>query len=340
MILITGGTGILGSRLLFDLVKNGEPIRAISRSTNHAIVEKTFKIYAPDNYKKLLDTIEWVHGDITDLVSLEGAMDGITKVYHCAGFVSFHPSDYNKMMKINVEGTENMVNICLEKGVEKFVHVSSIAAIGRLKQGELISEETHWKTSAANTGYAISKYGAEREVWRGTAEGLNAVIVNPGVIIAPGNWNDNTPAMFNLVWRGLPVFTEGVNAFVDARDVSKAMIELMESSIHSERFILTSENVSFKDFFAHIADGLHKPQARIRVGKTLSNIGWRLLAMKGFFTNSRPAITKETAMASVSKYYYSNAKIKKAIGIEFIPMKQSIKDVCKVFLKEHNEGNS
>ncbi len=334
MILVTGGTGILGSRLLFDLVSSGKEVRALSRSTNRSVVEKTFRIYAPENHETLLQKINWVTGDVTDILSLDEAMEGITKVYHCAGFVSFDRSDYKMMMKINVEGTENIVNICLEKGVEKLIHVSSIAAIGREKEEFLISEDTHWKTSSANSGYAISKYGAEREVWRGMEEGLNAAIVNPGVIIAPGDWHTNTPEMFLLAWRGLRFYTEGINAFVDARDVSKAMIALMESDITKERFIITSENLSFRDFFGMISDGLHKPRATIKVEKKLAGIGWRMLTLKSFFTNTKPLITKETALASVSRYFYSNEKIKKAISMEFIPMKQSVMDVCKVFLND------
>jgi len=339
MILVTGGTGILGSRLLFDLVSKGIDVRCLSRNNKHSIVEKTFRNNAPDNYDSLLKKIEWVKGDVTDVISLEDAMQGISKVYHCAGFVSFYPSDYKMMMKINVEGTENTVNLSLEKGIEKLVHVSSIAAIGRLKQNETINEETHWKISSANTGYAISKYGAEREVWRGIEEGLNAVIVNPAVIIGPGDWNTNTPAMFNLVWKGLNFYTEGITAFVDARDVSKAMINLMESNIKNERYILASENISFKEFFDSIADNFHKHHAKIKIGTTLAAIAWRMLALKGFLINSRPMITKETAIASISRYYYSNDKIKKVIGLEFIPLKKSIEDVCKIFMEEKETMN-
>src|ERR1017187_6352505 len=340
MILVTGGTGILGSRLLYDLASKGYEVRCLSRTMNHSIVEKTFQNNAPENYKSLLNKIEWVKGDVLDLVSLVDAMEGITKIFHCAGFVSFYPSDYKMMMKINVEGTENVVNLSLEKSIEKLVHVSSIAAIGRLKQAEMINEETHWKISSANTGYAVSKYGAEREVWRGIEEGLNAVIVNPAVIIAPGDWSSNTPSMFNLVWRGLNFYTEGITAFVDARDVSKIMIALMESNIISQRFILASENLSFREFFDCIADNFNKPHAKIKVGKNLASLGWKLLAIKGFLTNSRPMITKETAIASVSRYYYSNEKIRKAIDIEFIPIKQCIKDVCKVFLIDKMQSNN
>lgn len=334
MILVTGGTGILGSRLLFDLVSRGKKVRAIHRSDNFSITEKTFKTNAPNDYEVLLKNIEWVKADITDIISLEDAFDNVTHIYHCAAIVSFYPADYKMMMKINVEGTENMVNLALEKGIKKFCHVSSIAAIGRSKEGETIAENSHWKTSPANSGYAISKYGAEREVWRGVHEGLNAVIVNPGVILGPGDWNTNTPSMFNTVWKGLKVYTEGVNGFVDVRDVSKAMINLMESDIINERYILVSENVSFKQFFEYIADVFHKPHATFKVNKTLASIGWRILKVTGFLTNKRPFITKETAIAATSKYYYSNEKIKKALNMEFIPIKKTVEDIAAIFLEE------
>ncbi|MEI6815591.1 MAG: NAD-dependent epimerase/dehydratase family protein [Bacteroidota bacterium] len=336
MILVTGGTGILGSRLLFDLVNKGKKVRAIHRSNDFFITQKIFKLNAPERHLELFQNIEWIHADITDINSLEPAFDGITHVYHCAAFISFLGDAYKKMMSINVEGTENMVNLSLERKIEKFAHVSSIAAIGRVKVGEMITEDTYWKTSPNNTGYAISKYGAEREVWRGMAEGLNAVIVNPGVIIGPGDWNNNTSEMFSLGWRGMKFYTEGVNAFVDARDVSKALIALMESDISNERFILASENISFRQFFDFIADSFNKPRATVKVNRTLANIGWRLEALRSFIKNKRPTITKETARASTNKFYYSNEKIRKAIGMEFMPMKKSVEDTCKVFLAENS----
>ena len=337
MILVTGGTGILGSRLLFDLVSSGKKVRAIHRSNNFSVLEKVFKINAPDDYEALLKNIEWVKADVTDIVSLEDAFDNITHIYHCAAIVSFYPADYKMMMKINVEGTENMVNLALEHGIKKFCHVSSIAAIGRAKEGETITENSHWKTSTNNSGYAISKYGAEREVWRGIHEGLNAVIVNPGVILGPGDWNINTPSMFNTVWKGMKVYTEGVNGFVDVRDVSKVMITLMESDIINKRYILISENIAFKQLFEYIADCFHKPHATIKVNKTLASIGWKILKVTGFLTNKRPFITKETAAAATSKYYYSNEKIKKALNMEFIPIKKTVEDIATIFLIEKDK---
>jgi len=329
MILITGATGLLGSRLLFDLVSKGHHVRALRRTTS--------RMNCVDHYfgqrPELLDLVEWVPGDISDIFSLDAAMSGVTQVYHCAAKVSFHPADRDHMHHININGTANVVNMCLMKGVRKLCFVSSVAALGRTGMDEVIDETAIWKTSVMNSSYGVSKYGAEREVWRGIAEGLDAVIVNPGVIIGPGNWKTDSSMLFRQVAKGLRFYTSGVTGFVDVVDVSEVMISLMDSSIFNERFVLVSENKPFRDVMNRIADRIGKKRPGIYAGPLLSGFAWRMEFLKWKFTGSKPVITKETARSATNKHYYSSKKIQKITGRNLIPIDQSIDKVAEIFLK-------
>ncbi len=329
MILVTGGTGLVGSHLLTELVRSGKQVRAIKRgASNRSRVEALI------NDADLYSNIEWIEADIMDIYSLIEVMDCVTHIYHCAAVISFNPADSANMLKVNVDGTANVVNAALEKGVKKLCFVSSIAAIGRTINGETVTEKTPWKTSPNNSKYAISKYGAEREVWRGSIEGLDAVIVNPSIIIGPGDWNTGSCKMFKQAWSGLKFYTTGINGFVDVRDVCRIMVQLMDSDIRNERYIISSENYPFRDLFNAACKALGKPLPYIKAGSWLSGLTWRLEALRSFFTGSRPLITKETARSANQQYYYSNEKIRKALNYNFIPVEESVKDTCAVFLKE------
>lgn len=334
MVCVTGGTGMLGAHVMLELLKAGKDVRALKLPTSDvAEVSRIFSYYTSD-FKPLLNRIQWVEGSISDTYAISNALDGVEEVYHCAAIVSFNPKDEQQLQLINVEGTANMVNVALEKGVRKFCHVSSIAAVG--SSDKLITEETYWKSEPGTSSYSISKYGAEREVWRAVEEGLNVVIVNPGVIIGPGNWKTSSSNMFSTANKGLRFYTEGVTSFVDVRDVAKIMCRLMESPIKNERFIISSENRSFRDFFDYASVGLNKPKPTIKAGKFLSEIAWRAEKIKSSFSGANPLITRETARSAHQQKRYSNAKIKSALGFEFIPFEQSIRDTCNLFLKGGN----
>ena len=336
MILVTGGTGLLGSHLLYDLVKDGTKVIALKRSNSSTSqVEKTFSYYH-QNPENILKNIEWREGDITDIYSLYEAFDNIEKVYHAAACLSFDPSDKKQMQNVNEKGTANVVNACLEKNIKKLCYVSSIATLGRVDNDGIIDEETHWKNSNNNSKYSISKYNAEREVWRGIAEGLQAVIINPGVIIGPGNWEKGSSQLIDRVWSGLKFYTPGVNGYVDVRDVSRAMIELMNSEIVNERFIISSENLDYLTFFSYVADALGKKKPSINAPYFTGQLAWRLEKLLTSLTGKNPLITKETARTAYQKYYYSSEKISKALNFKFIPMQQCISDTCKLFLIDHN----
>jgi dihydroflavonol-4-reductase len=334
MILVTGGTGLVGSQLLFDLTKAGNTVRALKRKTGSMhVVNRFFR-----GHENLLRQVEWMEGDVTDLFSLEDAMQGIRHIYHCAAFISFHRSDFSRMTKINTEGTANMVNMAMEAGVERFCYVSSTAALGRSDQNKTLTENSSWKTSIHNSGYAISKYGAEREVWRAMEEGLKAFIVNPSIIIGAGDMHSGSTALFGEVRKGLKFYSTGSSGFVDVRDVTRCMILLMKKNIHGERFIINGENISYREVINLIADGFHQSRPTIRVGNALSEIGWRIDAIRKFFSNTKSFITKETARNGQNHWIYSNEKIKKELGIEFTPMKDAIRHACEILsAEEKNE---
>lgn len=334
MILVTGGTGLLGSHLLFNLVKDGTKVTAMKRAgSSLSQVEKAFSYYYK-NSESILNNIIWVDGNVTDIYSLYEAFENIEKVYHAAACLSFDPSDKKQMMRVNAKGTANVVNACLAKNVKKLCYVSSIATLGRIDHDGLIDEETHWKNSKKNSVYSISKYNAESEVWRGIAEGLPAVIVNPGVIIGPGNWKKGSSQLIDRVWNGLKFYTPGVNGYVDVRDVSKAMIKLMENEITGERFILSSENLDYQNFFSFVANALGKKRPHIKAPYFTGQLAWRLEKLRTVLTGGNPLITKETARTAYQKYFYSSEKIKKILNFEFMSMEKSIKDTCKLFLKD------
>jgi len=337
MILVTGATGLVGSHLLYQICKTEENIRATKRDrSNLDLVKKVFSYYS-NGADKLFNKIEWVDADLLNITELELAFEGITKVYHCAAWVNFNPKHKHKMIRNNVDSTANIVNLCLAYQVQKLCHVSSVAAIGRAGNSTIINEETSWLDGPENSNYAISKYNSELEVWRGVEEGLNAVIVNPSIILGPGEWKRGSSMIFHQVWKGMPFYTTGTNGFVDVRDVANVMIQLMESEVKSERFILCSESIPFRQTFDYIAEALRKKKASIKAGPFLNELGWRLAKIISIFTRKTPMFTKETAQAGNNTSIYENDKIKKVLNFEFKPVKQSCQDFSKLFLKEYKK---
>ena len=328
-IFVTGGTGFLGSYLLRYLVKNGyQNIRALKRKNSSlALVEE------------IKDRINWIEGDLQDIVSLEIAMDGVHQVYHCGAMISFNKKEVKKMMRINVEGTANIVNIALDFGIEKLVHMSSIAALGRIKGQESVNENTAWQRDNANSNYSISKYLGEQEVWRGIAEGLPAAILNPSVIIGSGFWEVGTSQMFQEVWRGLKFYPTGSSGFVDVRDVAKLAIKLMESEYLGERFVVNNKNLFYKDFFTQIAHKLDIAPPSVKVTSLMSGLAWRLDWLRSKLTGTPHLITKETANLVSNTFYYENQKSIEAFDYQYIPIDTTLTETAAQFIEAKKQGN-
>lgn len=329
---VTGATGLLGTRLLFDLLEKGFNVRAGKReNSNLDTVKSVFKYYG-DSDLYLFNQIEWVDLDLLDVTEIADAMMGVDTVYHCAAVVSFHHSDYELMYQTNVVGTRNMVNIALELGVRKFVHVSSTAAIGKTKE-EFQKESNPWKDDENNSYYSLTKHGSEQEVWRGIEEGLNAVILNPCIILGPSDWNKSSTSLFKTIKKGLKFYTSGANAYVDVRDVSKIMITLVERDIKEERFLCIGENMKFIDLFKLVAESFKVKPPSILAKAWQANLIWRIEELKYRLIKSKPVITKETARSSQQVTKYSNQKVKDALDFEFRSVKDAVKFTSQYFIQ-------
>jgi dihydroflavonol-4-reductase len=343
MILVTGGTGLVGAHLLYHLIKNDEKVRAIYRSKEK--IELVKNVFSCDtNAALLFSKIAWLKADITDIPAMIPAFVGIEKVYHCAAFISFNSKDYREMRKVNIHGTAIIVNLSIDAKIKKLCFVGSIAAVGDALNGKRITEGNEWNKELDNSGYSITKFGAEMEVWRASQEGVAVVIVNPGIILGAGFWFASSGKLFSQVYKGLKYFTEGITGFVGVKDVVNAMILLMDSDVKNERFILVSENKSYKDILFLIADafGKKRPSKKIKAWQT--DLLWRVSAVFFACTRKEPLLSKYSAKSAHEVSEYSSRKIKKTINFQFEEIETVVKSVCNEYetslLKpSHQENN-
>lgn len=333
MILVTGGTGLVGAHLLYKLAAEGKEVRAIYR--NEQALEKTKNVFScyTNNYKPLFNAIEWVKADILDLPALAEAFNEVSEVYHCAAFISFAPNDYHLLRKINIEGTANVVNIGISKNINKLCYVSSVATLGNSLGTDPINESTYWNPELDNSVYAITKYGAEMEVWRGTQEGLNAVIVNPGVIIGAGIWENGTGQLFKKAQKGIPFYSSGSIGLVAVEDVVRVMTKLMDSDTINERFILVAENWPYQKFLRVLATSVNGKIPKRQISPNALGVLWRLDWLKHAITRQKRQLTKQLARSLSSKHQYSNLKIKHALNYQFKDMVAYITSVGQLYLK-------
>jgi dihydroflavonol-4-reductase len=324
MVFITGASGLVGSHLLKHLVTEGQQVRALYRS-----VIPSFEG---------ADKVEWVQGDILDIVSMEEALRGVDHVYHCAAIVSFNPRKKALMQKINVEGTANVVNACISVGIRRMVYVSSIAAMGRIRENGPINEEMTWSEETSNSEYGKTKYLAELEIFRGIGEGLDIVIVNPVIILGAGDWSKGSTEIFKTAYDEFPWYTEGTGGFVDVDDVVRAMILLMNAErVSAERFILSGANMSYRDLFGRIAENFNKKPPHRKVTPFLAALVWRWEGLKSWFTGNDPLLTKETARTAAAKVQIDNSKFRRYFeNFTYQPITASVERICGELKKKHN----
>jgi dihydroflavonol-4-reductase len=318
-VLVTGGTGFLGAYILRDLVNAGYRVSALRR-------RKVIPGFiAPD----VLSKVNWIDGDIMDPVLLEEVMTGTDAVIHSAAVVSYHAADRENLFATNIEGTANVVNAAIATSIKKFIHVSSVAALGKSNNNEIVTEQTQWQESKHNTAYGVSKHRGEMEVWRGVAEGLNAIIVNPSLILGYGDWNTSSSAIFKSVYKNFPWYTKGVTGFVDVEDVSRAIVQLLATNIHSERFIINGDNWSYHKLFNTIADAFGKKRPTMEASPFLASFAWRLEKFRSMLTGKKPLLTKESTRAGMSNTRYNNHKLIAALpGFVFTDIEETIKKAC------------
>lgn len=322
-VLVTGGTGFIGAYVIRDLINAGYSVKALRRRPQlPCFIEPT-----------VFNQVHWIDCDILDTIGLAEAMENTDAVIHSAAKVSFWRKEKAELFKTNIEGTANLINAAIENNIRRFIHVSSVAAVGRKNDGSMVDENSKWVESRITTNYAISKHYAEMEVWRGIAEGLNAVIVNPSTVLGYGDWNSSSSAIFKNVYEEFPWYTNGINGFVDVEDVSRAIVSLLTSDVHSERYILNADNWSYKKLFDTIAGEMHKKKPHKEATPFLAGIAWRMEKLKSLLTGKKPLLTKETAKIARSNTRLDNNKILNALpGFRFTPLEETIRKACKQYI--------
>ncbi len=334
MNLITGATGLIGAHVALRLLQQNKPVTAIKRPDSDTGKTKRLFSYYTTDYQELFSRIQWVNADITDIYSILDVLDGIDTVYHCAGFVSFDGKDRMQMHKVNATGTANMVNACLEKPVKAFCHVSSIATLQNPDITTNIDESVYWKSSPDASDYAISKYNGEREVWRGMEEGLRAVIVNPGLVLGPGFWEQSSGKLLSTCYKGTAFYTNGSSAAISATDTAACMIALTEKKTFSKRFVLTAHNYTFRELLSGLHQAFGKKEPSIEAGRFLLRLGLWLDALRSSFTGKERILTKATMHAGLAKNTFNNARIRETLDYRFAPLQETITFVCNTYLKE------
>lgn len=337
MILVTGGTGLVGAHLLYQLCLKHGKIRATYRKLEKIKETERVFSYYQNSSEALFDRIEWIKADITNIPELEDAFVNITEVYHCAALVTFEPDKYFTLRKTNIEGTANIVNLCIEKHINKLCYVSSIAALGEEPNPKTpISETSEWNNERDHNVYAITKHGAELEVWRGTQEGLNAVILNPGVVLGAGFWNHGGSAsLFKKAYKGLSHYSIGNTGFIDVTDLVKIMVYLMENSLMNENFIVVNEHFTFKAFFEMVCKYLGTRAPKNKASNFLLEIGWRLDWLNHKITGKRRKLSKQLARSLNKTCYYDTRKLNAIIPFELTPIEASIRKNCELYLKDN-----
>lgn len=326
-VLVTGATGFIGSYLCRYLLERGFDVRALKRKTSDLSL-------LGDCQTK----IEWIEGDVLDVDSLNIAMDGVKKVYHSAAVVSYSKRNEKSLFKVNVEGTANVVNTAIDLKIEKLLHISSVAALGKAKSDEILKESQQWEENKNNSPYGLSKHMAEMEVWRGIAEGLSAVIINPSFVLGAGRWSDSSVKVFERVYEGLSFYPKGSNGYVDVRDVAKVAIDLMESEISKERFIVNAVNLNYLDVFSKIARSMNKKEPSISLNGPMIYLGWIFDRIKSLTTGSEPVINQATIKLTQNNYSYSNEKLKKAIQFDFTPIDEVIEETSSKMIEAKSKN--
>lgn len=322
MIFVTGANGLIGSFIVRRLIEEKFPIRCLKRQNSDLKLAKDF-----------VDKVEWVDGDLNDVLFLEKSLKGISSVVHCAGMISFASSKYEEMLKVNTEGTRNMVNASLEAGVRRFCHVSSVAALGRKKNVSLIDESSIWEESTYNSGYGKTKYLAELEAWRGFEEGLKGFIINPSIVFGPGDWNKGSTKIFKYVWDENLFYPQGKVNFVDVRDISNIVCQLLQSEITKERFILNGGSIDYQYLLNKIAENFNKRKPKFKTNALLSYTAVCIEGLKGLLTKKEPLLTRETVKMSSNVFNYDNSKIKHSLNYNFRTIDDTISWVTKEILK-------
>lgn len=335
LVFLTGSTGLVGGHLLVYLYQSGQKIRALIRTKSSFAQLRLICKFYNQSFDELFDSVEWVYGNTLDFVGLCMHLKGVDDIYHCAAVVSFNSKNSEELLRTNIQGTANMVDAALKCDVKGFCFISSIGALGNAKNGGYIHEDTPWKNEGKVSVYSESKFRSELEVWRGNNEGLNTIIVNPGIILGPGCPDKGSLLLFQKGRKGMPFYTRATTGYVDVRDVCTTVMKLMKKNIFGRRFILVSENIDNKELFTMIASEFNQKPPRIHAGKNMLQLGAFVSEVLGSITGKTPQLTKETIRTAQKPQKYSNQQIKSALNFDFIPLQKTIHDTSN-FIKENH----
>lgn len=334
MLLVSGGSGLVGSYLLLSLIDQGESLRAIYRNENS--LKKAKWWFKAMDRESDFEKIDWFQADILDLPNLSLAFEGVERVIHSAAKVSFQKGDQNDLYKVNVEGTANMVNLALQKEVKRFIYVSSVAALGKDRHEECSSEESSWQHTPQTSDYSVSKFYAENEVWRASIEGLKVGIINPSTIIGFGDWEQSSNAIFKHVNKGIPFYPPGSNGFVGVEDVVQSIVLLLNSTIENERFLISSANISYQKLFREIAKGLHKkpPTLELKLWQAKLFLIWS--SLKSWFIKESTAVSRASIRTAFSQRCFNNQKAQEELKMKFTPIEESIEKASEIYRRVYD----
>jgi nucleoside-diphosphate-sugar epimerase len=325
MVFVTGATGLVGARILYDLLISGKKVRALKRASSDLdFLKQVLDFHHGADSRSLMDGIDWHEGDILDSECIKKCLQGCDEVYHAAAKVSFHSADRDLMYQVNIRGTANIVDMSIEAGVKRLCHISSVASLGRAVAGDMVTEESGWVDSDDTSHYAVTKFRAEMEVWRGAQEGLDATIINPVLVIGPTDPKDSSGQLFLTASKGMGYYADGTSALVDVKDVSQMALALMNQGGPTERFILCAETLTSKSFFGKMAKAFGKPAPTKPVSKGLVNVAWRVLWLKDKIFGTRSTLTKETAHSVFTKYAYDGSKASSRAQMKYITVEESV----------------
>ncbi len=310
-VLVTGGTGFIGSNLAIELLREGCNVRILRR---------------PGSDLRAIGSADVEHrlGDVQDLESLKRTMSGCDTVFHTAAMVSYWRKDRETMYAINIGGTRNVVTACLEAGIEKLVHTSSVAAIGFPEFGTLADETNQFNWEPYDIGYRISKHRAEQEVQRGLKLGLPAVIVNPSIVIGPRDINFHGGQIVRDIYKKrLFFYIEGGMNIVHVNDVVRGQIAAARMGRIGERYILCGENLPIREIFRTTAEVVGGIVPKIRMPKSLVHSAAFIAEMIGNVTNSKPWVTRELVARAGTSYYFSCAKAVRELGYSVMSLRRA-----------------